>query len=204
MPKTYVHCIPEGLFFVYTVIMPVDGNRGQAYVKKGLGLGEGISAEAPDWSREKPRRFWDPSRKLLSTIRHYQYWRNKRGMFPGFFRRLVVFRYRFWSVVTGSEIDLSVQIGGGLLLPHPNGVVIHPKAKIGINCLIHQQVTIGTWKDGGEGVPTVEGHVKIYAGAKLLGPIHIGAYATIGANTVVLVDVPDRASVMGALARRVC
>jgi serine O-acetyltransferase len=78
-----------------------------------------------------------------------------------------------------------------LLLPHPNGFVIHPNAKIGINCLIHQQVTIGTGEDGGEGVPMVEGHVKIYSGAKILGPIHIGARATIGANTVVLVDVPD-------------
>jgi serine O-acetyltransferase len=150
-----------------------------------------ISAEAPDWNREKPTRFWDPSRKLLLTIRRYQYWHNKRGILPVLFCKLAVLRYRFWSVVTGSEIDLSVQIGGGLLLPHPNGVVIHPNAKIGVNCLIHQQVTIGTEGDGGEGVPMVEGHVKIYSGAKILGPIHIGARATIGANTVVLVDVPD-------------
>jgi serine O-acetyltransferase len=169
----------------------------------GLNLSEGISGEAPDWSREKPRRFWDPSRKLLLTIRHYQYWYNKRGMLPSLFRRLVVLRYRFWSVVTGSEIDLTAQIGGGLLLPHPNGVIIHPKAKIGINCLIYQQVTIGTGEDGGEGVPVIEGHVRIYAGAKILGPIHVGAHATIGANTVVLVDVPDAATVIGALARRV-
>ena len=162
-----------------------------------------ISAEAPDWNREKPTRFWDPSRKLLLTIRRYQYWHNKRGILPVLFCKLAVLRYRFWSVVTGSEIDLSVQIGGGLLLPHPNGVVIHPNAKIGVNCLIHQQVTIGTEGDGGEGVPMVEGHVKIYSGAKILGPIHIGTRATIGANTVVLVDVPDEATVIGAMARRI-
>ena len=169
----------------------------------GLNVGEGISVEAADWSREKPRRFWDPSRKLLLAIRRYQYWRSKRGILSSFFCKLIVLRYRFWSVVTGSEIDLSVQIGGGLLLPHPNGVVIHPDAKIGINCLIHQQVTIGTSEDGGEGVPVIEGHVKIYSGAKILGPIHVGAHATIGANTVVLVDVPDQATVIGALARRI-
>jgi serine O-acetyltransferase len=169
----------------------------------GLNVDEGISAETPDWSREKPRRFWDPSRKLLLAIRRYQYWRNKRGIIPVFFCKLFVLRYRFWSVVTSSEIDLMVQIGGGLLLPHPNGVVIHPDAKIGINCLIHQQVTIGTGEDGGDDVPVIEGHVKIYSGAKILGPIHIGAHATIGANTLVLVNVPDQATVIGALARRV-
>jgi serine O-acetyltransferase len=169
----------------------------------GLDVREVMSTKDPDWSRENPRRLWDPSRRLLLSIRRYQYWRSKRGTLPSFFCKLAVLRYRFWSVVTGSEIDLSVQIGGGLLLPHPNGVVIHPDAKIGINCLIHQQVTIGTGEDGGKGVPVVEGHVKIYSGAKILGPIRIGAHATIGANTVVLVDVPDAATVIGALARRV-
>lgn len=163
---------------------------------------EGISGETPDWIREKPRRVWDPSRKLLLTIRRYQYWLNKRGRLAVFFRKLVVLRYRFWSVVTGSDIALTAQIGGGLFLPHPNGVVIHPKAKIGINCLIHQQVTIGTKEDGGDGVPVVEGHVKIYSGAKILGPIQVGAHATIGANTVVLVDVPKNATIVPVSARQ--
>ena len=69
--------------------------------------------------------------------------------------------------------------------------------------MIHQQVTIGTGEEGGKGVPVVEAHVTIYSGAKILGPIRIGAHATIGANTVVLVDVPDAATVIGALARRI-
>jgi serine O-acetyltransferase len=168
-----------------------------------LTVRKGISADAPDWTREKPKRFWDPSRKLLLAIRSYQYWLHKGGMLSPFFRRLVVLRYRFWSVVTGSDIAITVQIGGGLLLPHPIGVVIHPKAKIGINCLIHQQVTIGTKEDGREGVPVIEGHVKIYSGAKILGAIHLGAHATIGANTVVLVDVPENATVVAVSARQV-
>jgi serine O-acetyltransferase len=116
---------------------------------------------------------------------------------------VVVLRYRFWSVVAGADIDLTTQIGGGLLLPHPNGVVIHPKAKIGINCLIHQQVTIGTKEDGHEDVPVIGDHVKIYSGAKILGPIHIGAHATIGANTVVLADVLERATVVSVPARQI-
>jgi serine O-acetyltransferase len=124
-------------------------------------------------------------------------------MLSPFFRRLVVLRYRFWSVVTGSDIALTAQIGGGLLLPHPNGVVIHSKAKIGVNCLVHQQVTIGTKEDGREGVPVIEGHVKIYSGAKILGPIHLGAHSTIGANTVVLADVPENAIVVAVSARQI-
>jgi serine O-acetyltransferase len=162
----------------------------------------GTTAEA-DWAREKPTRVWDPSRKLLLAIRRHQYWRSKGGHFAAFLRRLVVLRYRFWSIVTGAEIGLTVEIGGGLLIPHPNGIVIHPKAKIGINCLIHQQVTIGTKEDGGEGVPVIGDHVKIYAGAKILGSIQLGAHSTIGANTVVFVDVPENATVVAVAARQI-
>jgi serine O-acetyltransferase len=167
---------------------------------------ESIGAEVPNWSREKSRHFWDPSRKLLLTIRRYQYWRSKRGIIPGFFRRLVVLRYHFWSVVTCSEIGLTAELGGGLLLPHPNGVVIHPTAKIGVNCLIHQQVTIGAQNievPADQGAPVIEDNVKIYAGAKILGPVRIGAHATIGANSVVLENVPGKATVVGVPARRI-
>jgi serine O-acetyltransferase len=167
----------------------------------GINAGEDISADVPDWSREKLTRLWDPSRRLLLAIRRYQYWHNKRGILPLFLRKLVVLRYRFWSVVTGAEIDLLAQLGGGLLLPHPNGIVIHPRAKIGVNCLIHQEVNIGA--QGGEGVPVIEGHVNIYPGAKIVGAIRVGAHATIGANSVVITDVPDGANVLGVPARRI-
>ena len=68
-------------------------------------------------------------------------------------------RHRFWSVVTGADIPLNCQIGGGLLIPHPNGVVIHPQAVLGVNCLIFQQVTVGA--RGEEGLPVIGGHVDI-------------------------------------------
>ena len=164
---------------------------------------EQAKVKVPDWSREKPNRFWDPSRKLLLSIRRYQHWFNKPGILARYIRKLVVLRYRFWSVVTASDIPVTVQLGGGLLLPHPNGVVMHPKVKIGINCLIHQQVTIGTKEDGGAGVPVIEDHVKIYAGAKIIGPIRVGAHATIGANTVVVADVPQYATVVATSVRRI-
>lgn len=151
-----------------------------------------ISADTPDWTRERPQRFWDPGRKLLAALRAHARAKNP------LLRRLAVLRHRFWSVVTGAEIPLGARIAGGLLLPHPNGIVIHPQAEIGPNCLIFQQVTIGTGKGG---VPRIGGHVDIGAGARLLGGITVGDHARIGANAVVLSDVPAGATVAGIPAR---
>jgi serine O-acetyltransferase len=110
-------------------------------------------------------------------------------------RKMYVFRHRFWSVITGADIPLNCQIGGGLLLPHPNGIVIHPEAKVGVNCLIFHQVTIGARNRSG--LPVIGGHVDIGAGAKVLGPIRIGNHAAVGANAVVTKDVEDGVSVIG-------
>jgi serine O-acetyltransferase len=158
-----------------------------------------VSADVPDWSREEPRRFWEPSRKLLLALRLYQYWHSREGIVALVSAKLAALRYQFWSIVTGAEIPLNCNIGGGLLIPHPNGIVIHPDAKIGVNCLIFQQVTIGT--RGSPGVPMIEGHVDIGAGAKILGPVHIGAHAKVGANAVVVSDVPSGAVAMGIPAK---
>ncbi|MCK1518483.1 serine acetyltransferase [Bradyrhizobium sp. 190] len=146
-----------------------------------------ISADVPDWTREHPRQFWDPGRKLLLTVRRYQFWRARGGLFGTLCCKFIALRHRFWSVVTGAEIPLTCQIGGGLLVPHPNGIVIHPDAKIGVNCLIFHQVTLGSRGRGG--VPEIAGHVDMGAGAKILGPVKIGAHARIGANAVVIADV---------------
>lgn len=157
--------------------------------------GQGISAELPDWTREAPRRFWDPSRKLLRAIRHYQSRRSRGGVLDSILCPLAALRHQFWGVVTGADIPLNSDIGGGLMIPHPNGIVIHPGVRIGVNCLIFQQVTVGI-RDA-SGAPVIEGHVDIGAGAKILGPVHIGANARIGANAVVLTDVPAGATAIG-------
>jgi serine O-acetyltransferase len=158
-----------------------------------------VSADVPDWSRETPRRFWDPSRKLLMSIRRYQHWRAKTGPVAILACRWFVLRHRFWSVVTGADIPLNCQIGGGLLIPHPNGVVLHPDAIVGVNCLIFQQVTVGA--GSGPGVPEIGGHVDVGAGAKILGAVRVGAHSRIGANAVVLNDVPLGATVVGVPAK---
>jgi serine O-acetyltransferase len=153
-----------------------------------------ISATEPDWSREACRRWWDPSRQLLKSIREYQKWQTRGGIFGRLFCSWNVLQYRFWSVVAGCDIPLNCQLGGGLLLTHPIGVVIHPDATIGPNCLILQQVTIVA------GV-TMGGHVDVGAGAKIIRPVTIGNHAKIGANAVVLNDVPEGATAVGIPAK---
>jgi serine O-acetyltransferase len=155
-----------------------------------------ISADVPDWAREQSQRRWDPSRRLLNCIRRYQQWNAHGGFLGRQLAKFFVLAHRFWSVVTGADIPLNTRIGGGLLLPHPNGVVIHPQAEVGPNCLIFQQVTIGT---GGKipGVPQIGGHVDIGAGARILGGVVIGDHARIGANAVVLEDVAPGATAVG-------
>lgn len=159
-----------------------------------------VSSEVPDWSREKkPFLSWDPSRALLASIRSYQRHMISHNPLRVLLRKWAALRHRFWSVVTGAEIPLNCQIGGGLRLPHPNGIVIHSDARVGPNCFIFQQVTIGTRTGmrSGEGVPVIGGHVDIGAGAKILGNVRIGDHACIGANAVVLNDVPAGKTAVG-------
>jgi serine O-acetyltransferase len=158
---------------------------------------ESPASVAPDWSREVPHRGrWEPGRRLLRTIRAYQAWERSPWLARKLARGLVVVRHRFWSAVAGVDIPLNTKLGGGLLLPHPHGVVIHPLAVVGPNCLIFQQVTIGK---GGprRGTPVVGTGVEIGAGAKVLGGITIGDKARIGANAVVLCDVPPGCTAVG-------
>jgi serine O-acetyltransferase len=159
-------------------------------------INEDIDWSKPDWSREKPRKFWDPSRKLLKSIRDYQKLKKSNSLYFRFRSKLIVIRYRFWSLITGAEIDLSCQIGGGLLIPHPNGIVIHPDSIIGINCLIFQQVTLA-------GVVELGMHVDIGAGAKILGPLKLGNNVKVGANAVVTASAGDNVTLVGIPAKAI-
>lgn len=160
----------------------------------------GVSSDVAEWQREKVQEFWTPNRKLLKSIRDYQNHASGSGVIANLLKRVAVLRHRFWSVITGADIPLNGQLGGGLSIPHPNGIVIHPLSVIGVNCLIHQQVTIGI-KRGDAGAPVVGGHVDIGAGAKIIGNIRIGEHALIGANAVVTKDIPAFAIVAGIPAK---
>src|SRR5271163_4756102 len=100
--------------------------------------------------------------------------------------------------ITGIEIHPSARIGEGLFIDHGVGVVIGETAEIGNDVTLYQGVTLGgTGFAGGKRHPTVQDNVTIGSGAKLLGPITIGHGAKIGANSVVITDVPPNSTVVG-------
>jgi serine O-acetyltransferase len=100
--------------------------------------------------------------------------------------------------LTGIEIHPSARIGEGLFIDHGAGVVIGETAEIGHNVTLYQGVTLGgTGFATGKRHPTVQDNVTIGSGAKLLGPITIGHGAKIGANSVVITDVPPNCTVVG-------
>ncbi len=153
-----------------------------------------ISATEPDWSREDVRTFWDPGQKLLRAVRRYQAARNRGGVGARIASKYWALNHLWWSTICQSEIHLNTQIGGGLRLTHPTGIIIHPDARIGVNCMIFHQVTLA-------GEVTLGGHVDVGAGAKLIGPLRVGDHAVIGANAVVTGDVAAGTTVAGIPAR---
>ena len=151
----------------------------------------GISSTQPDWTREAVTGFWQPGQKLVRAIRKYQAAQARGARVAAKFWAL---NHLFWSTITQCEIHLNCQIGGGLRLPHPTGIIVHPDAKIGVNCMLFHQVTLA-------GPVVLGGHVDIGAGAKIMGPLEIGDDVRVGANAVVTSDVPSGKTVAGIPAR---
>jgi serine O-acetyltransferase len=109
--------------------------------------------------------------------------------------------YGLMRVVFSVSVPPSVKIGKGVVLGYSGlGTVIHARAVIGDRVTIGSCVTIGG-RSGHHEVPIIEDDVDIGSGAKVLGPIRVGAGAVIGANAVVIHDVPARAVVAGVPAR---
>ena len=135
-------------------------------------------------------------------------------LYPGFhailFHKLAHFLYRYnlkflarlisqaGRLLTGIEIHPGAKIGIKLFIDHGIRVVIGETATIGDNCTIYHNVTLGgTGKDKDKRHPDIGDNVMIGAGAKILGPIKVGNNAKIGANSVILNDVPDNSTVVG-------
>lgn len=95
------------------------------------------------------------------------------------------------EILFGITIGVSAKIGRRLIIEHSGAIVIHGGAEIGDDCIVRQGVTIGNRSlDDPLGAPIIGHRVNIGAGAKILGRVHVGDDARIGANAVVLSDVP--------------
>lgn len=135
---------------------------------------------------------------MLNAIHIYRIGRflhlKKIPILPKIFEKITFFMYN-------SVVPPTASIGEGTLLGYGGiGVLIHPKAVIGCNVKIGSNVTIGG-KSGKPNVPVIGDNVFIASGAKILGDLLIGNNAVVGANAVVLKDVPENAVVGGIPAK---
>ncbi|MBM7582889.1 serine O-acetyltransferase [Caldicoprobacter guelmensis] len=127
---------------------------------------------------------------LLHRIAHWFYGKG--------FKLIARLISQFNRFITGIEIHPAAKIGEGLFIDHGMGVVIGETAEIGNNVTIYQGATLGgTGKETGKRHPTIGNNVVISAGAKVLGPFKVGDNSKIGANAVVLSEVPPNCTVVG-------
>ena len=134
---------------------------------------------------------WGGVQALLAHRIAHRFHRRGARLAP----RVIVYGTR---ALTGIEIHPGAKIGNGFFIDHGSGVVIGETAEIGDGVTIYQGVTLGgTGDQRGKRHPTVGDFVTIGSGAKRLGPIRVEDGAKIGANTVVVTDVPASATVVG-------
>jgi serine O-acetyltransferase len=105
------------------------------------------------------------------------------------------------EILTGIELPCEATLGRRFRIDHFGGIIISGDAVFGDDCVIRNGVTVGLKDTGHRGSPILGDRVDIGAGAKILGPIHIGNDVSIGANAVVLTDVPPNCLAVGIPAR---
>jgi serine O-acetyltransferase len=109
--------------------------------------------------------------------------------------------YLLIQIITGIELPCEAKVGKRFLIEHFSGIIVSGDAVFGDDVTIRNGVTVGLRHTGIRGSPTIGNRVDIGAGAKLLGPIQIGDDVAIGANAVVIKDVPSNSIAVGVPAR---
>jgi len=155
-----------------------------------------------------PRLFWahwftTPGFRYTTLLRCYQWARERRWCALGP-RRLLSLLLRHYAIRFGIDISPDARIGSGLYIGHFGGIVVHRDVIIGDNCNLSHRVTLGQSNRGERaGCPVIGSSVYIAPGAVVIGRIHVGDHAAIGANAVVIDDVPARTTVGGVPARQI-
>jgi len=131
---------------------------------------------------------------LMRTTKYLSHWPN---LLKGFYvlSRWALYHYK---VKYGIDIPYNTNVGPGLYIGHFGGIFVNYTAKIGKNCNINHDVTIGATYGGSHpGVPFIGDNVYFGPGSKVIGGIKVGNHVAIGANSVVSMDIPDKAVVIG-------
>jgi serine O-acetyltransferase len=131
----------------------------------------------------------------------YRFGRWRYTVRPSLLRKFfsLIYRvlYKLVQIMTGIEFPCEVQIGRNFVIDHFGGIIVSGYAKFGDDCRIRNGVVVGLRRVDDPCAPTIGNKVDIGTGAKILGPVSIGNNVMIGANAVVLVDVPDNSIAVG-------
>lgn len=131
----------------------------------------------------------------------YRFGRWRYTVRPALLRKPLSFVYhllfKLVQIATGIELPCETEVGRGLVIDHFGGIIVSGHARLGERCRIRQGVSIGLRHVDDVQAPTIGDDVDIGAGAKLMGPITIGDRVLIGANAVVLRDVPSDSIAIG-------
>jgi serine O-acetyltransferase len=157
-------------------------------------LKEDLKAHKGDWSCQG---FW------VMIVYRFGCWRYtiKSALIRKPFSLLYKVLYKFIQVITGIELPCEVAVGKNFRIDHFGGIIISGFASFGDNCVIRDGVTVGLRRVDDPVAPQIGNNVDIGTGAKVLGDITIGDDVVIGANAVVLVDVPSNSIAVGVPAK---
>lgn len=154
-----------------------------------------------DWQTHQ-RDIW---RQGFWAMTVYRFGRWRYRIRPAWLRKPFSLIYKLLRlsihILTGIDLPCECEVGRRLCIEHFGGIVVSGDATIGDDVVLRQGVTIGLRRTNERGSPRIGSRVDIGAGAKILGPITIGDGATIGANAVVIRDVPPGALAVGIPAR---
>jgi serine O-acetyltransferase len=142
---------------------------------------------------------WGAQGFWVMVVYRFGQWRY--GVRPALFRKLcsLVYKilFKFVQIITGIELPCEAIVGRNFVIDHFGGIIVSGYARFGDNCRIRNGVVVGLRRIEEPYAPVIGNNVDIGAGAKLLGRIKIGDNSIIGANAVVLDDVPENSVAIG-------